>query len=396
MPNPASAREQRLRKTKAQLIDEIDTLEQRGAANEAAYRSGAPMRAKASDRYLANQELVDLARFSSENPNPVLRVMPDGAVLYANEAARAVKGLLKGRKKSTLAGDLAGVCAEASRTAEARETEFESGDRIFAFSIAPVTGETYINIYGRDVTDEHNTRLALEAANEASAAAEARLMAVIDNSPTTICLKDAKGRYQLVNKHFTELHGTTADAMLGKTAHELFPKEIADPFRSHDRRVLRTGVAEEREQVVTTPGGPRTFNEIKFPIATDGEQGAVNAIGLIATDITERKRAEQELAEKEAQLRLALTHMPGGMVLVDRDRNYVFFNPQYSELYDFPDGLIEVGESIRDVMRFQAARGDFGSGDKDDLVEQVFAIFRRDEAVSFERDIAGSGQTLQV
>ncbi len=66
MPNPATTREQRLRKTKAQLIDEIDTLEQRAASIEAAYRSGAPMRAKASDRYLANQELAHLARFPSE------------------------------------------------------------------------------------------------------------------------------------------------------------------------------------------------------------------------------------------------------------------------------------------------------------------------------------------
>ncbi len=92
MPSPATVRERRLRKTKAQLIDEIDTLEQRAAAIEATYRSGAPMRAKASNRYLANQELADLARFPCENPNPMLRVMPDGTVLYANDAALAVKG----------------------------------------------------------------------------------------------------------------------------------------------------------------------------------------------------------------------------------------------------------------------------------------------------------------
>ncbi len=112
MPNPATVREQRLRLTKAQLIDEIDRFEQRAAAIEAAYRSDAPLPAKASDGYLADRELADLARFPSENPNPVLRVMPDGRVLYANEAARAVKGLLKGRKKSTLARNLAGVCAQ--------------------------------------------------------------------------------------------------------------------------------------------------------------------------------------------------------------------------------------------------------------------------------------------
>ncbi len=61
MPNPATLRERRLRKTKAQLIDEIDTLERRAAVMEAAHGSGAPGRAKASERYPANQELADLA-----------------------------------------------------------------------------------------------------------------------------------------------------------------------------------------------------------------------------------------------------------------------------------------------------------------------------------------------
>ncbi len=146
MPNPATVRERRLCKTKVQLIDEIDTLEHRAAALEAANRSSAPIRAKASDRYLANQELADLARFPSENPNPMLSVMPDGTMLYANESARAVNGLLKGRKKPKLARGLAEVCAEASRAAEVRESEFESGDRVFAFSIAAVAGETDINV----------------------------------------------------------------------------------------------------------------------------------------------------------------------------------------------------------------------------------------------------------
>ena len=44
MPNPATVRKQRLRKTKAQLIDEIDTLEQRATAIDAANGSGVEMR----------------------------------------------------------------------------------------------------------------------------------------------------------------------------------------------------------------------------------------------------------------------------------------------------------------------------------------------------------------
>ncbi len=52
---------------------------------------------------------------------------------------------------------------------------------------------------------------------------------------------------------------------------------------------------------------------------------------------TELKRSEQALAEKEAQLRVALDNMPGGITVEDRDRNYVLFNSKYSELHDFPE-----------------------------------------------------------
>ncbi len=113
-------------------------------------------------------------------------------------------------------------------------------------------------------------------------------------------------------------------------------------------------------------------------------------------EIAERKQAEEELATKEAQLRVALDNMPGGMMLGDRDLNYVLLNSQYSELHEFPDDLLKVGGSFRDELRYQADRGDFGPGDKDELIEQVVATYQKGEAATYERAIAGSGRTLQV
>ncbi len=56
MPNPAITRERRLRKTKAQLIDEIDTLEQRVAALDFG-REQALTERKQAEEELAEKEV---------------------------------------------------------------------------------------------------------------------------------------------------------------------------------------------------------------------------------------------------------------------------------------------------------------------------------------------------
>jgi PAS domain-containing protein len=91
------------------------------------------------------------------------------------------------------------------------------------------------------------------------------------------------------------------------------------------------------------------------------DEALMQALGNIGAQVgraVERKRAEAELAEKEAQLRLALDHMPGGMVLFDPDLNYVLFNSKYSELFEYPDDLVRVGGSLRNSLRYRAERGE--------------------------------------
>ncbi len=96
----------------------------------------------------------DLATFPSENPNPVLRVAAEGAVLYANEAARALDGLLEGADGGVLCGALARAVSAAFRSAECGEAELVRADRVYVFALTPVAGYSYVNLYGRDVTDE--------------------------------------------------------------------------------------------------------------------------------------------------------------------------------------------------------------------------------------------------
>jgi PAS domain S-box-containing protein len=88
-------------------------------------------------------------------------------------------------------------------------------------------------------------------------------------------------------------------------------------------------------------------------------------------DITERKRIEEDVAEKEALLRVVLDSVPAGIRCFDKDDNYLFFNARYSELWDLPDDLLKIGDPLRVENLYIAERGDFGEGDLDELVENV-------------------------
>ena len=136
----------------------------KGAAGEAPRASGRRSPGAAEDAELARVRA--LARFPSENPSPVLRVTGDGAVVYANDAARSLKGLLVGRGRKAAARGLADGARRVAHSGVRREVEFETVGRVFALALTPVAGETYINVYGRDITAERQARLELLAAKE--------------------------------------------------------------------------------------------------------------------------------------------------------------------------------------------------------------------------------------
>ena len=174
----------------------------------------------------------------------------------------------------------------------------------------------------------------------------------------------------------------------------MFPKARADEFVARDREAIEQRQVIEREDIFVHQGSKRRFDELNFPILD--ASGEVIAVGGVNVDITDRRQAEEDLAAKEAQLRVALDNMPGGIRFVDEDRNYVLFNSRYLEMYEFPEGLFKVGDHCRVENLYQAKRGDFGPGDPVALAEDWLAASDRGRTVSYEREIAGSGRTLQV
>ena len=118
-----------------------------------------------AERVAAAREIHELARFPSENPNPVMRVGEDGTVLYANEAAWPLLFAWQTKVEGRLPEQWLDVTRETLESGSTFRTEESTGDGAYALAFAPVRASGYVNIYGMDITERRGAEKRLEASH---------------------------------------------------------------------------------------------------------------------------------------------------------------------------------------------------------------------------------------
>jgi PAS domain S-box-containing protein len=144
-----------------------------------------------------------------------------------------------------------------------------------------------------DITDR---QFAYEALRES----EARLQAFTNHSPGLMYLKDSEGRYRFVNDRFLQRLGLRRDQVIGRNDAQLFSREQARAFAARDAEVLAQGLPVQYEESTQYVEGERFSVVSKFPVFDAG--GTVVGVGAVATDITERRSAEQALRAQRTLL----------------------------------------------------------------------------------------------
>ncbi len=142
-------------------------------------------------------------------------------------------------------------------------------------------------------TLEHELREGRGAAAEA--AAGRFLDAIVENIPHMIFVKEAERlAFLRFNRAGEELLGIPREQLIGKNDYDFFPRDEADFFQQKDRETLRGKMLVDiPEEPIQTKRGLRWLRTKKVPILD--EQGTPIYLLGISEDITERKRAEQEL-----------------------------------------------------------------------------------------------------
>ena len=166
----------------------------------------------------------------------------------------------------------------------------------------------------RDITER---KRAEEALKENSAFVNTLLNAI----PVPVFYKDTEARYIGFNKSFEEFYGQTHQELVGKSVFDLGPRELAEVYHAKDLELLQhSGSQVYESQVKDARGVVRdvVFHKAAF---TDPDGHVRGLIGAIL-DITERKRAEEELQKLAAVVRYSselinLTTPDGKMVFLN-------------------------------------------------------------------------------
>ncbi|HUB89729.1 MAG TPA: diguanylate cyclase [Dyella sp.] len=122
-----------------------------------------------------------------------------------------------------------------------------------------------------------------------------RMMAIYDTAPSALCLIGRDGRYLAANAAYAAIHGVPADTLVGRKVAELLPGAGQQIRRS--LKLLEAG-QDVPAQEIEHHG--KHYQVLANPVRN--LMGQVIGITAALTDITDRKLAEQKLADINRQL----------------------------------------------------------------------------------------------
>ncbi len=180
----------------------------------------------------------------------------------------------------------------------------------------------------------------LHQAEQRIAALEAQLTlfkAQFENAPDVIVILDRQ--YKIVKINRSEDSRYTPEDLLGQNATGLLPPQTQRPVKEKFTLCFTTG---EQQEIEFEYYGGRWMHTRMVPIRVDG---AINYLLIYATDVTARKRADEELRESEQRFRTLIENAPVAIV-ISRNLHILYANPKFVAMHGYESNTELIGQPI--------------------------------------------------
>jgi len=252
-------------------------------------RANVELHTEINRRQEVEEEVWNMAKFPSENPNPVLRLAEDGTVLYANAAGESLLGEWDCKVGGQVSRQWRQRVADVLASGASDHTDVDYQEGVLSIEIIPVVEAGYANLYGRDVTELRRAETSLRDSEE-----RFRTLAVA--SPAGIYMTDLQGNFLYVNQRWCEMAGLEPEDAFGQGWVKGLDPEDRERIAGLWYETVRSGGQWAHEYRFRTPEGKTTWVYDEARVLHDTQGQIVGYMGT-NTDITDRKRAEKALQE---------------------------------------------------------------------------------------------------
>ncbi|OGX84361.1 hypothetical protein BEN47_03085 [Hymenobacter lapidarius] len=274
-----------------------------------------------TERHQRDAEIRTLSYIPQQNPNPTLRLNAAGEVLYANPAAAPLLHALAVDARGDLPARLLALVQAALRTPEQQQQELAVDGQHYLFTVGAVPGQAYVTLYLTNIT-------ARQQAEQRLAEQRAFYESLLEQVPSAVAVFDAEHRYLFLNP-VLEPDAATRAWMVGKTSNETCayrkrPEGVAQRRSAAFAEAVREQRDVSWEETREGPHGPQHWLLRYRPVVAANGAQLVLCSGV---DITERKMAEEKVAQQQEFYESVLNLLPVDVAVFDAQHRFLFVNP---------------------------------------------------------------------
>jgi PAS domain S-box-containing protein len=289
---------------------------------------------KQSDQLLRENE--EKFRTLAENsPDNIARYDINCQTIYVNPTLEKTLSRTAPEMLGTFPGE-AGFIAEAKEYQDKMREVLQTGKEAELDVVLPDTGEgrryhnirfvaergadgaiTGVQAIGRDITERKQME-------EALSKSESELRTLINTMTDVIFVGNSEGRFLKIVDTNASLLYKPPQELLGRTLHEVFPKDQADFFLKQLRQALETKKSVDFEYNLLIGDQVLWFFATVSPMTEDQTL-------MVARNITVQKQAEEALRKNNALLERIFSSTESLIAYMDTDFNFIRVNRAYAE-----------------------------------------------------------------